>query len=69
MSIVIVIIQVSGVAMIIGFVLALLNWGFGWHLGLKGAEVPGDPAAAVFFLVVGLILSALGRFLDKRFGR
>ncbi|MBK8147668.1 MAG: hypothetical protein IPK58_05500 [Acidobacteria bacterium] len=68
MNIVIVIIQVCGIAFIIGFVLALLNWGFGLHLGIKGAEVPGDPVAGLFFLVLGIVFTILGKFLDKKFG-
>ncbi len=68
MGILIVIIQFSGIALIIGFVLALVNWSFGTHLGIKGAEVPGDPAAAVLFLVIGAILVVTGRVLDRKFG-
>ncbi len=68
MNIVIVIIQVSGIAFVIAFFLALLNWGFGFHLGIKGAEVPAEPEAAVLFLGLGIVFILLGKFLDKKFG-
>jgi hypothetical protein len=68
MNIVIIIIQISGIALIIGSVLAFVNWGFGLHLGLNGAEVPADPAAGSLFLFLGIVFTLLGRFLDKKFG-
>lgn len=67
MGLVIVIIQACGFAFILGFVLSLLNYQFGWHLGIHDAEVPADPAAAVVFLVLGIVMTLLGRFLDKKF--
>ncbi len=67
MGLVIILIQMCGYAFIVGFVLALLNYQFGWHLGIYDAEVPADPAAAVVFLVLGIIMTILGRFLDKKF--
>lgn len=68
MGIVITIIHVCGIAFIIAFFLALLNWAFGLHLGLKGAEVPADPAAGAVFLVLGLVCLGVGKLLDKKFG-
>lgn len=67
MGLVIIIIQMCGYAFILGFVLALLNYQFGWHLGIHDAEVPADPAAAVVFLALGIVMTLLGRFLDKKF--
>lgn len=67
MGLVIIIIQMCGYAFIIGFVLSLLNYQFGWHLGIHDAEVPADPAAAVVFLALGIVMALLGRFLDKKF--
>ncbi|HNQ14701.1 MAG TPA: hypothetical protein PKM58_04005 [Pyrinomonadaceae bacterium] len=67
MGLVIIIIQMCGYAFILGFVLSLLNYQFGWHLGIHDAEVPADPAAAVVFLALGIVLTIVGRFLDKKF--
>ncbi|MEZ5344358.1 MAG: hypothetical protein R2681_02275 [Pyrinomonadaceae bacterium] len=65
-SFIIVVIQITGVAFIIACVLSLLNYFFGWRLGMYDAEVPSEPEFAVIILVLGLILSGLGYFLDKK---
>lgn len=66
-NLIILIIQLCGYAFILAFFLSLLNYFFGWHLGIKGAEVPSDPGFAIFILILGGIFSALGWFLDKKF--
>ena len=63
---VILIIQLTGFAFIIAFVLSLLNYFFDWRLGLYDAEVPGEPDFAVIILILGLILSGLGYYLNKK---
>lgn len=67
MKILIVIVQVCGLAFVVGFVFALLNYFFGLKLGIKGAAVPADPAAGVVFLVLGVVCILAGRFLGKKF--
>ena len=63
---VILIIQLCGFAFIFVAVLSVVNMLTGWHLGYKGSEVPDDPAFAIAFLVLGLIVAPLGWFLNKR---
>ncbi len=63
---IIVVIQIAGVAFIIAFFLSLLNYFFDWHLGMYDAEVPAEPEFAVVILVLGLVTSGLGYFLDKK---
>ena len=57
--------QLVGVFLVLAFFFSLANYLFGWHLGLKGQEVPGDPRAAVLFLVVGLVFGG-GAYLLGR---
>jgi len=47
--------QLVGFFLVLAFFFSLGNYFFGWHLGMKGQEVPGDPRAAIVFLVVGLV--------------
>ncbi|NNE65649.1 MAG: hypothetical protein HKN33_03710, partial [Pyrinomonadaceae bacterium] len=49
-------------------IISVVNMLTGWGLGYKGSEVPGDPAFAVVFLVLGLIVAPIGILLSKRFG-
>jgi hypothetical protein len=63
---IILIIQLCGYAFIFAAFLSFLNYMFGWHLGYKGAEVPAEPEFAIAFLVLGLITSTLGWFLNKK---
>jgi len=58
--------QLVGVVLVVAFFFSLANYFFGWHLGLKGSDVPGDPRAAVSFLVIGLASGAIGYFLGRR---
>ena len=62
----ILIIQLTGFAFIMAFVLSFLNYIFDWRLGVYDAEVPGEPAFAVIILILGLILSGLGYYLNKK---
>jgi hypothetical protein len=57
--------QVVGFFLVLAFFFSLANYFFGWHLGMKGQEVPGDPRAAVLFLVIGLG-SGLGAYVLGR---
>lgn len=40
---------------------------FGWHLGYKDSEVPAEIEFAIAFLVLGLIVTPIGWFLNKKF--
>lgn len=64
---VILIIQICGFAFIFVAVLSFLNYMFGWHLGYKGSEIPAEIEFAIAFLVLGLIVTLIGWFLNKKF--
>lgn len=64
---IILIIQLCGFAFIFASFLSFLNFMFDWHLGYKGSEVPAEPEFAIVFLVLGLIVTAIGWFLNKKF--
>ena len=64
---IILIIQLFGYVSIFVSGLSFLNYMFDWRLGYKGSEVPGDPVFAGFFLVMGLVISAVGWFLGRKF--
>ena len=59
--------QLIGFFLVLAFFFSLANYFFGWHLGMKGQEVPGDPRAAGVFLVVGIIFGG-GAYLLGRSG-
>ena len=63
---VILIIQLCGFAFIFVAALSLVNLLTGWQLGYKGNEVPSDPEFAIVFLVLGLIVTPIGIFLNKK---
>lgn len=65
-NILILICQLVGVFLILAFFFSLGNYFFGWHLGMKGQEVPADPRAAVMFLLIGLASGAIAYFLGRR---
>jgi hypothetical protein len=46
--------------------LSLLNYFFDWHLGLYETEVPGEPDFAGIILILGLVVSAVGYYLNKK---
>ncbi|MEZ5428204.1 MAG: hypothetical protein R2747_18180 [Pyrinomonadaceae bacterium] len=63
---IILIVQLCGFAFIFVSVLSVLNYMFDLGLGYKGTEVPGEPEFAAVFLVLGLILTPLGWYLNKK---
>ncbi len=63
---IILIIQLLGYAFLIASPISALNYYFKWHIGIYGAEVPGEPGFAIVILILGLIVSGVGYFLDKR---
>ena len=58
--------QLVGFLLALAFFFSLGNYFFGWHLGLKGQEVPGDPRAAVLFLVIAAVCGAIAYFLGRK---
>jgi predicted permease len=64
-NIIVLICQLVGFFLVLAFFFSLANYLFGWHLGMKGQEVPGDPRAAVVFLAIGLA-SGTGAYLLTR---
>lgn len=63
---VILVIQLAGYAFLIAAPISFLNYYFDWHIGIYDAEVPGEPEFAVFILILGAIVTAIGHFLDKK---
>ncbi len=63
---VILVIQLCGYAFILAFFVSLANYFFGWRLGIEGAEVPAEPEFAIVILILGIIASLLGWYLDKK---
>jgi hypothetical protein len=60
------ILQLVGLFLVVAFVFSLINYTFGWHLGIKGQEVPADPGAAFMFLGIGLVSAGTGHLLDRK---
>lgn len=58
--------QLGFFAFALGAVLAIVNYLTGWHLGIKGAEVPADPIAAVIFLIIAGICGGLSHLLTRK---
>jgi hypothetical protein len=52
--------------MVIAFFCSLANYFFGWHLSLKGAEVPDDPRAALVFLGIGVLCLAVSYLISRK---
>jgi hypothetical protein len=63
---IILIIQLCGYAFFLVAVLALVNYLFGFSLGFKGTEIPGEPLFIVAFLILGAVVAPLGWWLDKK---
>lgn len=57
--------QLVGFFLVLAFFFSLGNYFFGWHLGMKGQEVPADPRAAAVFLAVGLVSGVTAYFLTR----
>jgi drug/metabolite transporter (DMT)-like permease len=58
--------QLVGFFLVLAFFFSLANYIFGWHLGMKGQEVPADPRAAAMFLLIGLVSGGIAFFLSRR---
>lgn len=65
-NVVLVVLNLACMGFVLVFVLALLNFLFGLHLGIKGTKVPGDPVAAAAFLVVAVICGSVGVMVNRR---
>jgi hypothetical protein len=50
----------------LGAIFAIINFFTGWHLGFKGAEVPGVPAAIAAFLGLTALCLGLERLLNRK---
>ncbi|MEZ5347489.1 MAG: hypothetical protein R2681_18295 [Pyrinomonadaceae bacterium] len=59
--------EMFGYAMILGFFATLLNYYFDWRLGIYDVEMPDDPYIGIYFLVIGLIITIGVYFLNKKF--
>jgi hypothetical protein len=57
--------QLIAVILGLAFFFSLGNYFFGWHLGLKGQEVPADWRAALMFLGIAAVLGGLGYILGR----
>ena len=58
--------QLVGFFLVLAFFFSLANYFFGWHLGMKGQEVPADPRAAAVFLAVGLVSGGSAYLLSRK---
>jgi len=47
-------------------IMAFLNYLTGWKIGIKGTAIPGDPVAAIAFLVVALICGGISFFITRK---
>lgn len=58
--------QIGILVFALGGIFAVINFFTGWHLGFKGAEVPGVPAAIVAFLGLTAVCLGLERLLARK---
>jgi hydrogenase/urease accessory protein HupE len=58
--------QIGILVFSLGSVFSIINYLTGWHLGFKGAEVPGVPAAIISFLLLTGICVGLERLLSSK---
>lgn len=58
--------QLGFAAFVMVAVCSILNWSFGWQLGFKGSEIPGDPVSAVAFLILGLLFGGAYLFMRPK---
>ena len=58
--------QLGGFVFTLGAIFAVLNYLTGWHLGFKGAAVPGEPAAVGAFTVLAVVSWALVFLLERK---
>lgn len=65
-SFAVLVIQLLGYACLLAAPISFLNYYFDWNIGIYDTEVPGEPGFAIFILIFGLIVSAIGYFLNKR---
>jgi len=65
-SFAVLVIQLLGCACILAAPISVLNYYFDWHIGVYDAEVPGEPGFAIIILIIGLIVSGAGYYLNKR---
>lgn len=64
---IILVIQLCGYAFILVSFVSFLNYMFDWSIGYKGEQIPGEPEFAILFVVLGVVTSAIGWFLNKKF--
>ena len=65
-NIILLFLQIFAFVFSLAFIFSLLNYAFGWHLGMKGQEVPGDPRAALLFLGLGLVCGAIVYIIGRK---
>ena len=58
--------QIGILVFALGAIFAVINFITGWHLGFKGAEVPGVPAAIVAFLGLTVLCVGVERLLARK---
>jgi hydrogenase/urease accessory protein HupE len=58
--------QIGILVFALGAIFAIINFFTGWHLGFKGAEVPGVPAAIIAFLVLTGLCVGVERLLARK---
>jgi hydrogenase/urease accessory protein HupE len=58
--------QIGMMVFALGAIFAVINYLTGWHLGFKGAEVPGVPQAIIAFLFLTCICLGLERLMNRK---
>lgn len=61
-----VVLNLASVAFVVVFLLAMANYLFGSKLSIKGAIIPGDPVAAIAFLVIAVMCGGIGVLVNRR---
>ncbi len=61
--------QIAILVFALGAIFAIINFFTDWHLGFKGAEVPGVPAAIAAFLGLTGVCVGLERLLNRNGAR
>lgn len=65
-NVLLVVLNLASVAFVAVFLLAMANFLFGSKLSIKGAVIPGDPVAAIAFLVIAVTCGGIGGLVNRR---
>ena len=63
---VLVCLQIGIMVFALGAIFAFINYLTGWHLGFKGAAVPGEPVVVGVFFVLTIACLGAERLLNRK---